>query len=104
MRWKEACYGGNGCDGKVLRCGAGERHQQWHVLVSGFIRRAGRRARKANKYPKTREGLLALTKQDLLHYGLGGGDVVSVELVHLLLFYLRIHDFIAQVNLSFLNV
>jgi hypothetical protein len=28
MRWKEACYGGNGCDGKVLRCGAGERHQQ----------------------------------------------------------------------------
>jgi hypothetical protein len=25
MRWMEACYG---CDGKVLRCGAGERHQQ----------------------------------------------------------------------------
>jgi hypothetical protein len=24
MRWKEACYGGNGCDGKVLRCGAGD--------------------------------------------------------------------------------
>jgi hypothetical protein len=27
-----ACYGGNGCDGKVLRCGAGKRHQQGFTL------------------------------------------------------------------------
>jgi len=33
MRWKMACYGGNGRDGKVLRCGAGKRHQQQGELA-----------------------------------------------------------------------
>jgi hypothetical protein len=37
MRWKGACYGGNGCDGKVLRCGAGERHQQSLVLLVEYL-------------------------------------------------------------------